>query len=158
MPIVDSGSVGALSASEKAAVAGSWKAVYANYEAAGKAVLIKFFTSNPGVQDFFPKFKGLDSADKLSKSPAVRWHAERIINAVNDSVVALDDPEKQSLKLKALSQKHAYEFHVDSQYFKVLSATILEQVDDANGGLSAEGKSGWEKLLSSICIHLKSAY
>ncbi|CAM9651423.1 globin-1-like [Lampetra fluviatilis] len=158
MPIVDSGSVGALSAAEKAIIADSWKVVYADYEAAGKAILIKFFTSNAGVQDFFPKFKGLDSADQLSKSAAVRWHAERIINAVNDAVVALDDPEKLSLKLKALSKKHAQEFNVDPQYFKVLSANVLEQVAAANGGLSAEAQGAWEKLLSIISILLKSQY
>ncbi|CAM9653397.1 globin-like [Lampetra fluviatilis] len=158
MPIVDSGSVGALSGAEKAAIADSWKAVYSNYEEAGKAILIKFFTSNAGVQDFFPKFKGLDSADQLSKSAAVRWHAERIINAVNDAVVALDDPEKLSLKLKALSKKHAQEFNVDPQYFKVLAVNILEGVSSANGGLGDEAQAAWEKFLSQVSILLKSQY
>ncbi|CAM9744373.1 unnamed protein product [Lampetra planeri] len=74
MPIVDSGSVGAISAAEKSLIVSAWAPVYAKYEEAGVDILA-----------FFPKFKGLDSADKLKKSPAVRWHAERIINAVNDA-------------------------------------------------------------------------
>ncbi|XP_061405047.1 globin-1-like [Lethenteron reissneri] len=153
MPIVDSGSVGAISAAEKSLIVSAWAPVYAKYEEAGVDILVKFFAANPEAQAFFPKFKGLDSADKLKKSPAVRWHAERIINAVNDAVVALDDPAKQSMQLKALSQKHAQELNVDPNYFKVLAGVISDAV--AKGG---DAKAAVDKFLSQVVILLKSAY
>ncbi|XP_078461312.1 globin-like [Lampetra fluviatilis] len=153
MPIVDSGSVGELSAAEKSLVVSAWAPVYAKYEEAGVDILVKFFSDNPGVQDFFPKFKGLDSADQLKKSPAVRWHAERIINAVNDAVVALDEPAKLSLKLKGLSKKHAQELNVDPQYFKVLAGVISDAVVK-----SGDAKDAVDKFLSQVVILLKFAY
>ncbi|NVH43675.1 globin-1 [Petromyzon marinus] len=150
MPIVDSGSVPALTAAEKATIRTAWAPVYAKYQSTGVDILIKFFTSNPAAQAFFPKFQGLTSADQLKKSMDVRWHAERIINAVNDAVVAMDDTEKMSLKLRELSGKHAKSFQVDPQYFKVLAAVIVDTV--------LPGDAGLEKLMSMICILLRSSY
>ncbi|XP_032826347.1 globin-2 [Petromyzon marinus] len=150
MPIVDTGSVAPLSAAEKTKIRSAWAPVYSNYETSGVDILVKFFTSTPAAQEFFPKFKGLTTADQLKKSADVRWHAERIINAVNDAVVSMDDTEKMSMKLRDLSGKHAKSFQVDPQYFKVLAAVIADTV--------AAGDAGFEKLMSMICILLRSAY
>nr|prf hemoglobin [Lampetra fluviatilis] len=146
-PIVDSGSPAVLSAAEKTKIRSAWAPVYSNYETSGVDILVKFFTSTPAAQEFFPKFKGMTSADELKKSADVRWHAERIINAVNDAVASMDDTEKMSMK--DLSGKHAKSFQVDPQYFKVL-AVIADTV--------AAGDAGFEKLSMCIILMLRSAY
>nr|P21198.2 RecName: Full=Globin-2; AltName: Full=Hemoglobin II [Mordacia mordax] len=150
MPIVDSGSVSPLSDAEKNKIRAAWDIVYKNYEKNGVDILVKFFTGTPAAQAFFPKFKGLTTADALKKSSDVRWHAERIINAVNDAVKSMDDTEKMSMKLQELSVKHAQSFYVDRQYFKVLAGIIADT--------TAPGDAGFEKLMSMICILLSSAY
>nr|P21199.2 RecName: Full=Globin-3; AltName: Full=Hemoglobin III [Mordacia mordax] len=150
MPIVDSGSVSPLTAADKTKILAAWDLVYKNYEKNSVDILVKFFTGTPAAQAFFPKFKGLTTADDLKKSSDVRWHAERIINAVNDAVKSMDDTEKMSMKLKELSNKHVKNFNVDRKYFKVLAGVIADTV--------APGDASFEKLMSIICILLNSAY
>ncbi|CAM9652974.1 globin-1-like [Lampetra fluviatilis] len=159
MPIEDSGSKPDFSDDEKKAIKDSWSGVYSEYESTSSEILIKFFVDNPSAQDFFPKFKDLDSEEKLKSSTAVRWHAERIINAVNDAIWLLDEPEKNAKKLKELSEKHAVQLNVDAKFFKVLAEVILDKVAEKNdGSFSDSARSAWEKLLTYICISLKVAY
>nr|XP_032826158.1 globin-1-like isoform X2 [Petromyzon marinus] len=118
MSIQDSGQVSDFSSDEKAAIRTIWKNVYEKYEDAGVAILSRLFVSHPGVKEFFPKFRELRTTESMRKSPALRWHGERIINAINDAVEELDVPAMQRLRLRQLSQRHATEFNVEPQFFK----------------------------------------
>ncbi|CAM9407361.1 globin-1-like [Lampetra fluviatilis] len=159
MSIADSGSAPALSGDEKAAVRDTWKVVYAHAEDHGTTVLIKFLTENADAKKFFPKFQALKTADEMKSSPVLRDHAKRIMNSINDMVVALDDTNAQNAQMNGLSKKHATDFKVDPKYFKVISNVILSVIAEGLGAqFNDAAKNGWSKLLTTTCIGLKSAF
>ncbi|XP_032825880.1 globin-1-like [Petromyzon marinus] len=157
--IVDSGSAPALSGDEKAAIKSTWPSVFAKAEDVGAEMLSRFISSNADVKKYFPKFKDISSQAELKSSAKVRDHAKRIMAFINDLVDNIDNAGAQTAKLHSLSAEHAEKFKVDPQYFKVISNVLLDILGETFGAsFSGATRSAWIKLLSIICIGLRSAF
>ncbi|XP_032816911.1 globin-2-like [Petromyzon marinus] len=155
----DSGIVSSFKEDEKAALRESWDIFNNSHQDAGVKILARFIINNPEAKKFFPKFKGLNTAEELQNSAEVRIHGDKILAAVQQAVLDLDDPDKQKNKLKDLSKSHAQQFNVEPAYFKTFAEVILKYVTETCGkSFTSEMRTSWSKLLSLIIIELQSAY
>lgn len=65
----------------------------------------RFFAENPSFQKLFPEFKDLEYG-QLEQAKALHGHGKRVVKALENAVLSLDDSEAFASYLEELGRRH----------------------------------------------------
>ncbi|XP_029945654.1 cytoglobin-1-like [Salarias fasciatus] len=144
---------------ERVMIQDSWGKVYQNCDDAGVAILVRLFVNFPSSKQYFSQFKHIEDQEELEKSPQLRKHARRVMNAINTVVESLENSEKTTSVLQVVGKAHALRHKVEPVYFKILNGVILEVLAEAfSEVMTAEVAAAWTKLFASLYCTITAVY
>uniref|UniRef100_A0A8D0GS68 superoxide dismutase n=1 Tax=Sphenodon punctatus TaxID=8508 RepID=A0A8D0GS68_SPHPU len=148
-----------MSDAEKKVIQETWSRVYANCEAVGVSILIRFFVNFPSAKQYFSQFKHMEDPLEMERTLQLRKHARRVMGAINNVVENIYDSEKVSTILALVGKSHAVKHKVEPVYFKIFTGVMLEVIaEEYANEFTPEVQSAWTKMRCLIYTHVTAAY
>ncbi|KAK2707439.1 uncharacterized protein LOC136028794 [Artemia franciscana] len=120
-----------LSGLEKNAILGTWGKVRGNLQEVGKATFGKLFTAHPEYQQMFRFFQGMPLAN-LVESPKFAAHTQRVVSALDQTLLALNRPSDFVYMIKELGLDHINR-GTDRSHFENYQVVFIEYLKETLG-------------------------
>lgn len=108
--------------------------------------VFRLFESNPEIREIFPTFKGL-MQEEIINSRSLHLHAKRVMGALENAVLALNDAEVFSEYLMNLGERHL-PWPVKMEHFDV--CILFSKLDNGSGGGGVLEKFIYGEVLPGI--------
>lgn len=153
--------INSLSEETKTNLRESWKLVEPLKTVAGKKMFERMFETHPEVLYLFPMFKGLTQREILC-SRALHLHVKKVMCALENAVVSLNDAEKLTHYLINLGERHR-PWSLKMEHFDLLKESFLWTLQDMlQSKCTPEVSGAWSEIVDLIAMAmmqgLKSRY
>ncbi|EDO37414.1 predicted protein [Nematostella vectensis] len=138
-----------LSEAQKYLVRETWETIEPQKQTVGKKAFLRFFDMNPDYQNLFPEFKSL-SYEELQKANALHGHAKRVMKAVENAVMSIDDVMSFSAYLEELGRRHKTRA-LKPSYLEAMHGALMDTLRNLlQSQWTEETAEAWNKLFSFI--------
>ncbi|KAK2715420.1 uncharacterized protein LOC136043866 [Artemia franciscana] len=120
-----------LSGLEKNAILNTWGKVRGNLQEVGKATFGKLFAAHPEYQQMFRFFQGVQLAE-LVESPKFAAHTQRVVSALDQTLLALNRPSDFVYMIKELGLDHINR-GTDRSHFENYQVVFVEYLQETLG-------------------------
>ncbi|KAG8432864.1 hypothetical protein GDO86_017210 [Hymenochirus boettgeri] len=136
-----------------------WDKIYENPEESGRTVVIRLFTDYPETKVYFKKLNNISTLEEMKASAGIRAHGKRVMGALNEVIVNLNDWDVVNGALSELAQRHQDVHKVEAANFKLLFLVIINVFKEGLGSaFTPEHCKSWEKLFNISYNHISSCY
>ncbi|KAM8967404.1 hemoglobin subunit beta-2-like [Pelodytes ibericus] len=141
-------------AEERAAIASVWKKVDIEHD--GGEALARLLIVYPWTQRYFSTFGNLSNEAAITGNAKVQAHGKVVLSAVGSTAQHLDDVKAS---LHELSEKHAFQLHVDPENFKRFGEVLSVVLARKNGtSFTPKIQAAWEKFIAVLVAGLSHGY